>query len=428
MMRSHLARVPRGHMLSRIGLGLMVAFFNLKGFLAWAAVHASPSPGVTNVVLAVTHRATALLAGIAGPGDAMPLRMAHWLVSGFWWYLAATLVGGVLLWKPMYSAYSVGGLFSGLLWFPIACWAGFITFVVVRLCVTVTLAVVGALTWFLGLFAPLVAFLGQVFAILLPWIAVLVLITGVFAIAFWAGRNLRGKPLALVGLAVIVGLLGYAFFPSLAYVWVTLVQPALHAIGGFLGAVLGVVIPLLGYLLVVVVTLALVCMVIAFVSGLLGLLGWLLADQFRAAWLGGTGKTSMFLSGFSVGTATAMVLMVCIGHADAAAVLDGTWHTFAWLGRGIAPAALFAALLPASVESVLATLLQDASAPVFDGLLLLALFACAGLGMFRLGEQRQELPLAEYLADGKRFGILSGAALTAPLLVVLFALAPSEDG
>lgn len=427
MMSAPRADVPVGHMLNRIGLGLVVAFFNLKGFIAWAAIHWSPSARATDIVLAVTHYAYAPLAWIAGPGDTLPPNVAHWLVSGFWWYLAAIVVGGLVLWKPAYSAYSAGGLAAGLLWFPVLCWLGLVAFIIVRFCLAVVLFVLGAIGWILGLFAPLVELLARVFGFLLPWIALLAAIAGVVAAVVWMVRHLRGRPLLLLGVAAGLGLLAYAWLPGLARFWAETLLPVLRAIGGVLGTVLGVVFSAAGTVLFVLVCLAVVCMVLALVAGLLGLLGWLLADQFRAAWLGGTGRTSMFLSGFSVGTATAMILMVCIGLPDAGATLDGTWHTFAWLGRGLSPAALFAAVLPFPVTDALSTMLQDASAPVFDSLLLLALFACAALGMFRLGEQRKELPLGAYLADGKRFGLLSGAAVAAPLLVVLVALMPSDD-
>jgi hypothetical protein len=192
--------------------------------------------------------------------------------------------------------------------------------------------------------------------------------------------------------------------------------------------VLSAVLTVLGLVVLVVAAAAVLLIALAFLTGVLGLLGWLVADQFRAAWLGGQGRTAMFLSGFSVGTALAMLLMVCIGRPESGALLDAAWADYAWLGRGLAPAAAFAAVLPGAVEGTLAMLLQDASAPVFDAVLVVGLFACAGLGMFRLGEQKDEVPLGEYLLDGQRFAILSGAAVATPLLLIIAAWLPSQDG
>jgi hypothetical protein len=419
--------IRAGHLLSRIGIGFIVALFNLQGFIAWAAISWSPFPRVTDVVLFTTQFADRLLNGISGSADALTPRLAHWVVTGFWWYFAATLLAGLLLWKPLHSVHAVGGLLAGLLWFPVVCWIGLILVSLLWICFKVVAFVVGAVAWIMHLFAPLMELLARVLVFLLPWVGALAVLAGVIAGVVWLARNLRGRPLLLACIAAGGAAVLYAFLPTLARFWFTTVVPVLQAIGAVLGAILGAVGPVVAAAVFALVVVAGVVMALAFVAGLLGLLGWLVADQFRAAWLGGVGRTSMSMSGFAVGTAAAMLLMVCLGRPEAGAALDVAWGDSAWLARGLTPAALFGAILPNVVEGAFSTILQDASAPVFDGLLLLALFACAGLGMFRLGEQPQELPVAAYLKDGKHFGILSGTALAAPLVVIIFAMANSSD-
>lgn len=422
-----LKQLPFGRLFNKVALGLMVAVFNLKGFLAYAALHWSPSAHLTEGVLAITTFAGQVLAGVAGDDALLTEGIARWIVTGFWWYLAASILAGVLLLKPRHTTHSLGGLVAGLVWFPALCAVLLAAWVVVSFCFKLIGLVFAAIGWVLHLFEPVAEFLSRVILFLAPWALGLAAIAGAGAGVVWLARNLRGRPLVLTFCGVGATGVIYLFRPFLERLYEVLL-PALAWISGMLGIVLSMLGTLLGAILLVVAAAALLLIALCFLTGVLGLLGWLVADQFRAAWLGGQGPTAMFFSGFAVGTAVAMLLMICIGRPEAGAVLDTSWANFAWLGRGLAPASAFAAVLPNQVEGLLAVLLQDATAPVFDAVLVLGLFACAALGMFRLGEKKDDVPLGEYLQDGKRFALLSGVAVLTPVLLIAAAMLPSDDG
>ena len=420
-------QLPVGRLSNEVALGLIVAVFNLKGFLAYAALHWSPSAHLTDAILAVTTVAGQVLIAVAGDDASLTEGVAHWIVTGFWWYLAASILAGVLLLKPRHTTHSLGGLAAGLAWFPVLCAVLLAAWFVVGLCVRLVGLVFAAIGWVFALLMPVAAFLGRVFLLLAPWALGLAAIAAAVVGMAWLVRNLRGRPLFLAVCAVGAAGATYLSWPVLQGIYAALL-PALAWVGGVLGVLLSIVVTVLGTIVLVAAAVAVVLIAVCFLTGVLGLLGWLVVDQFRAAWLGGQGSTTMFLSGFSVGTAVAMLMMICIGRPEAGAVLDAAWANAAWLGRDLAPASAFAAVLPDRVEGLLAVVLQDASAPVFDAVLVLGLFVCATLGMFRLGEQKQELPLGEYLLDGKRFALLSGGAVLTPLLLVAAAMLPSEEG
>lgn len=403
--------LPRWHLANMVALGFVVALFNLKDFLSTAAQRWSPSPELARAVHAVTGAVEQLLTGFTGDQPTFTDRIAQWLVTGFWWYFAATLLAAALLRKPRNGVYGAGGLVVGLAWFPVACWALLVTWKVGAFFVSVV-------AWVTNLFAPVAEFLARIFAFVAPWIfggAVVVLAAlGVAGLV----AKLRGRWLAIVGWSVAAAgvslLLAVRFWSFVT----TFVVPALAAVGAVL-LVAGLVVLAVAGLLIAA----------GLLIGSLGLLGWLTAEQFTSAWEGGRGPSSMAISGFAVGTAAAMLLMVCIGCTEAGRQLDAAWSDHSWFARDLAPAATFAAALPESVAGWLGTALRDASAPVFDGVLMLGLFACAPLGMFHRADepaQTLESEFKEYLEDGKRFAGILGSAVAAPVLVYFWAQSSSD--
>jgi hypothetical protein len=156
----------------------------------------------------------------------------------------------------------------------------------------------------------------------------------------------------------------------------------------------------------------------------LGMLGRLAIDQFRTAWEGGRGERPMALAGLSVGIAFALLLTVTAGLPDVAASIDTAWHEHAWLFNSWSPAASHFQALPDVVAGVFAAIFQNASAPVFDGVVLAALLIAAVAGAMRRWTTEEDWQARYISPDALKVGITLSLSV---LVLAVAALLPDDS-
>jgi hypothetical protein len=172
--------------------------------------------------------------------------------------------------------------------------------------------------------------------------------------------------------------------------------------------------------LAIVVTLAASAIVAALTLLVFGLPGALLIDQFKVAWNSGRGRAAVFNSSFSLGLATALVLIVSSGNSELLYLYDDSLESVYRIPDQWNLAHCLASFWPESMENMVLPYLSASQAPLFDGILLLisAGISCIGmLAIWRLPEiattSRYELifPTIVFAALGALMGIVVGALL-----------------
>jgi hypothetical protein len=395
---------------AELAVGLVFFIYNFRGFLAYAVNQWTPE-WLANPTLSLLRFTDGTLEFI-GLGTAWSPRLALWLVVGLWGYVAILFVSSLVFMKPGRLANGLSGLCVGLGSIVLLSWTGVVLAKIASIIgavVTFVLSIVGAVFDFISAFV----------AVVFPYVAGIALVIGVVCalveLARALGLTLVKYALAALAAAAVVWLA----LPLLRWCYASLLLPILH----FLGPIVGWIVAALGVVLLVLLAFGAVLAaagVLVFVLGMLGRLG---IEQFRTAWDGGRGERPMALAGFSVGSTFALLLTVTAGLPDVAASIDAAWHEHAWMLSTWSPAASHFQALPDGVAGVFAAIFQHASAPVFDGLVLVGLLVTAVAGTMRPWKTEEDWQ-ARYISQD---AVRVGGTLSLSLLVVAIAAILPDD-
>jgi hypothetical protein len=393
-------------------VGLVFFIFNFRGFVEYATNHWAPEwlANPTLLLLRFTEKALAF----TGSGTAWSPLLSEWLVVGLWWYLAILVITSFVYMKPGRLANGLSGLCVGFGSIVFLSWTGV---VLVKIA-----SIIGAI------FAFIFSIIGAVFRLIsalvivvFPYLAGLALVIGVVYALVQLARTL-GLTLmkyALVAAAAVAVM--WLALPLLRWCYASLLLPILH----FLSPIVAWLFAALGVILMCVLVIIAVLGVAGVLVFVLGMLGRLAIDQFRTAWEGGRGERPITLAGFSVGSAFALLLTVTAGLPDVAAGIDAAWHEHAWMLNTWSPAASHFQALPDAVAGAFAAMFQYASAPVFDGVVLVALLTTAAVGAMRRWKAEEDVWEARYISgDALKVGVALGLGL---LVLVVAANLPNDS-
>lgn len=169
--------------------------------------------------------------------------------------------------------------------------------------------------------------------------------------------------LAVLGLAVAVAVVWLVVIP----LWVAYIAPVLAAIAAWLREY---IVPVLAWIMSALGVLLIALLALVAVVGVLVLLGLQFIDKLKSARVCGRDIYGAFASGFSVGAAAGLTLLVCSANGDYRAVINAAWVNTSPVFAGTDIVGAVYALMPASEEVILQALLAKASPPIFDSALI----------------------------------------------------------
>jgi len=173
-------------------------------------------------------------------------------------------------------------------------------------------------------------------------------------------RNLSAKPLVfLLALLVAAALIWFVGIP----LWEYYISPILLAVRNWFSEYVAPVISWIGSLLL---TLLFVIIVLFLVLLVLGVLGWQFADQFKSARSSGTDTHQAFRSGFGMGSAMGLVLLVCAANPIFRSLVVTSWSETSPILSSMDLSAAVYYFMPARIENMLHRALAQASLPIFD--------------------------------------------------------------
>ena len=397
---------------AEVAVGLVFFIYNFQGFLGYAANHWAPQwlANPTFSLLQITEKALAF----TGSGTAWSPLLAEWRVVGFWWYVAIVFVSSLVFMKPGRLANGLSGLCVGLVSVVLLSWA-----VVVLGKIA---SIIGAIVAFVFNIADAVfQFISAIIVAVFPYLTGIALVIGAVYTLVKLARAL-GLTVVKYALTVVAALaIIWLALPLFRWCYASLLLPLLN----FLAPIVAWIIAALGVVLMVLLAFVAVLGISGAVVFVLGTLGRLAIDQFRTAWAGGRGERPMALAGFSVGSMFALLLTVTAGLPDVAGGIDAAWHEHAWMLNTWSPAASHFQALPDAVSGAFAAMFQQASAPVFDAVVLAALLATAAAGAMRRWDAEEDVWQARYIsADAVKVGAGLGAGL---LVLAIAAILPDDS-
>jgi hypothetical protein len=170
---------------------------------------------------------------------------------------------------------------------------------------------------------------------------------------------------AVVGLAAAAAVVWFVVVPFL----VEYVAPILAAIAAWLKEYVA---PVIAWVFSALGILLLALLALVAVAGVLFLLGRLLVDQFASARVCGRDMHGAFATGFIVGAAAGLTLLVCSANEDYRAVVNAAWAGTVPVYADADIISVVYALMPGSAENLLRSLFVRASVPIFDSAALVA--------------------------------------------------------
>lgn len=442
-------------------VGIIVILFNAPGFVRYVA-HNWVGNGIISDTLGslanIPENTYLLFTPLDGDLFSLLLRLSIYGI-GFYLLGVVTLAIGKQELRLIPSA--IISLVTGVCAIAIMLWAFLILFWLVRnlillvvfllsyinILLIIILAIVGLLIiivlWeefgilgIIGLFLLVALSVGLGWLILpyLPLIITILLWIGGISVAI----GLLGLVIALLAViwdefalpgivaVLILGALVWfgrsILYDILLWVYERILLPLLEIILQVLYWLGGVLLIVIGFLFRLLVFLALVCMGI----GIIALLGNILLDDLRAAWNAGSGLKGTVLASFGIGLAVGLLLLTSSGTPQAIDLVDQVWQATVPVADNFSPMNLFVGILPSAYQAPMQSTFAATGIPIFNALVVLTVLGISYLGIIRgLGREREDKFHVYFI--GKEAATLAFAVPLAVLVVVILALAPSEN-
>jgi hypothetical protein len=402
-------------------VGCVFVLFNFNGFMRFAAKNWVPasSASIAAAIVQISHWPDVFVPAQKEATLALLGGLLHLCFFGLWIYLAAIVILSLVRLRPGIAANGLLGLTAGLLSIAIITWSSSILAFVVRLLITVGVFVFGVLASVLNFLLPILGWIVIVLAI-----GAAVLGIGWAIYQFWRRYGLWGVAGTLAG-----GFLLFFIWPLLVRLYESIILPALRWLGSILAYLAGLVAFLLGWLIKIVLVVAVIVSAIGLFIGFVGSMGHLLIDQVKAAWRSGSGQRGILLGSFAVGLSVVLIVWVSSGSVEMTRVVDNAWKGSTFLLSDASPVRTCNALLPTFVVTLGPTMFQTANAPVFDAVVLLLVLLVSYIGILRGMRPRQEDSFRTIFVsqDLLKLGGLMFLALPIVAVTLLAALAPKED-
>lgn len=355
--------------ISTLFFGFVVCVFSLNGVLRHIA-DGLPWPKTRGALLALAAVPDGIYQALPGGRYFLLELLARWAILSFGLFIGLLLLNSIRHQTANIFISGVGGLLLGLF---VLTWVSLFLFLI-----AILLLCVG---WLFSLLAWIFTAILSFFLwppVLFTLIGLGLVIAAVGLIAYLRQLSLEQilawlKQLfsvltartlfAVLGLAVAVAVVWLVVIP----LWVAYIAPILAAIAAWLREY---IVPVLAWIMSALGVLLIALLALVAVVGVLVLLGLHFIDQLKSARVCGRDIYGAFASGFSVGAAAGLALLVCSANGDYRAVVNAAWANTSPFFAGADMVGAVYALMPASEEAILQALLAKASPPIFDSALI----------------------------------------------------------
>jgi hypothetical protein len=200
----------------------------------------------------------------------------------------------------------------------------------------------------------------------------------------WVARLLEKY---LVPVLTFLGVVAVLFFVTpILYRWI--IKPVFGFLAWLLSPVVQVVLFVLKWILIIISSaLFLIFIALMFVLSCM-LIGMLLVIQLQSGWHAARNVQQMLLAGFSIGSALALITLVCVAPPTLAQSIDQSWlNVFSFVGLTSSHSTshlvtdTFRLFLPDSVGNFVFTYLTNLEAPALDSFFFLAVLGLATLSV-----------------------------------------------
>jgi len=427
-----------------IVLGFVFVIFNFDGFMRHAAHNWSPNRTITDLIIKVSR----------WPAQFIPTSQSEMAVFlhdvmvlcfyGIWIYLGIVALLAIVRMNQRIVGSGLLGFTSGASTIAILSWLGLLLIAIAGMIIAIVrflgvvwnfiIRILGPIFKFIfDILAAIWGFLWPIISFLLPYIFWLIVIGIVLWIIVEIVRALGYKSILI---AVIIGAVGYLFWPQIIIIWHKYIEPIVMWILNALMWILGIIGSIFLWIYNAIIWLVMHLIPIAFVTATIGVIliivgtaGAFLVDQIRAAWHNGSGHKGVLLGSFSVGLALALIIWVSSGSPVMASAIDQAWQETAFVAQTVRPTQIFDVMLPESVREISHQFFVDADAPNFDALVLALILPISYFGLLRGMVKRYE---DEFRATfiSQDILIVAGAialAIPAIILVLLSVLVPRDQ-
>lgn len=360
--------------ISTLFFGFVVCVFSLNGVLRHIA-DGLPWPKTRGALLALAAVPDGIYQALPGGRYFLLELLVRWAILSFGIFIGLMLLNSIRHQTANIFISGVGGLLLGLF---VLTWVSLFLFLVAILLLCVGW-LFSLLVWIFT--AILSFFLWPPVLFTLIGLGLVIAVVGLIAylrqlsleqILAWLKQLfsvLTARTLfAVLGFAAAVAVVWLVVIP----LWVAYIAPVLAAIAAWLREY---VVPVLAWIMSALGVLFIALLALVAVVGVLVLLGLQFIDQLKSARVCGRDIYGAFASGFSVGAAAGLTLLVCSANGDYRAVVNAAWANTSPVFAGADVVGTVYALMPASEEAILQALLAKASPPIFDtALIVITLF------------------------------------------------------
>lgn len=408
--------------------GFIFILFNFTDLLRHATAKWLPNSAVGNAAMAVCSWPSSLYSTLGQSPQGLFSTLLHLCIYGLWLYLPCIALLAIVRKTPRIALNGALGFVAGVGSLAIITWAAVVVFYV-------GWGLLIALNFIFYVLHAVVEFLKPLFLYVMPFILVL----GAVSLAVWgviALWRLLG-PKWITGILAACGGLYFAY-PVLASFYEKVLLPILQWVGAILlpilrwvGAVLSAILEFLGmiigWVLVVLIWIAIIISGIGLVLGVVGSVGYLIIDQIKAAWHTGSGYKGILAGSFAIGITLGLILWACTGTPMMSQLADNTWHDTTIVASNASVVYGFTAILPGVLTDASKVIFSAANPPIFDAFVLLFLLTLSFVSIVR-GLTRQEEDQFQVTFLSKDLLKLSALLALAIPAIILFALAAVSQG
>lgn len=407
-------------------VGAIFVLFNFNGFIRYTAHHWFPDSSVAGFFVEISHWPDYFIPTNNAAKIGLLGNMVYLCFIGLWIYVGGIVLLAIVKATPRIAVNGGLGLLAGASTIHLVGWIGVVLAFIVGVLFAIFTFIRDLLQAIFLFLAPYLAWIFFVFG----WI---VLVAGglfmVGAIIFAVYQLIKNIGLKGVIIAVASGTIFFFAWPLLREFYEFYLLPILR----WVQMVLSYVVSAIGFLVIwavkIAIVLAIIISALGAVLAVIGSLGHLLVDQFKAAWNSGSGHRGILLGAFGVGLSLAVIIWVTSGSPQMTSVVAIAWHSSTPAFFQASPVEMFNALLPTQIISSTPTLFATASAPIFDAFALLVLLGVSYAGFVRGFQLRRadEYHTTFFSKDLLKIGGLMILALPALAVVILAAAAPKDD-
>jgi hypothetical protein len=350
--------------------GLIVCVFSLNGVLRHLA-GGWPETKASSLLLSLAAIPDSLYDALPGGKYFLLELLARWVILSLAVFVFLLLLNSLRHRTINIFVSGLGGLLLGmfaLTWISLLIFlAGIILFCifwVLALLKWIILGILSFILWPPVLFTLISLIVGAVVIALIAQLRNISL----EEILEWL-KEIFGK----LSIKTLYGVLGVIAAVALVWLvvipfWREYISPILVLIAAWLNEYVA---PIIAWIFAAIGVLIVVILALAAIVAVLYILGQQFSEQLASAYACGRDMHTAFATGFTVGAAAGIALLVCLANDDYRAFINASWASTSPIFTNVDIVWAVYAIMPGSVEALLQSLFAKASLPLFDSALLI---------------------------------------------------------